>query len=299
MDRSPLVSVYLPTRDRPALLERAVRSVFAQTYRNIQLVVADDGSQAQTGEILTRLCTENGLLQPMVVLRQDRSEGACRARNRALEACKGTYVSGLDDDDYFLPQRIERLIAAFDPELDAFAYDGYIRETILPAGRARRVRIPLGRPASLGALLKRNVVGNQVFTLTERLHAVGGYDARLPAWQDYDLWIRLVRAFGPGRPAGGVSYVHVVDQTLPRISGDPEKVGRAFDVFLEKHPEYADPRLLLCLRLAKASYGIDELKVADMPGLLRLGEPRYVLFAMLSYLSRRRDRGWRAQSGKV
>lgn len=286
----PMISIYLPTRNRPALLERAIRSVFAQTYQNIQLVVVDDASGRETGETLVRIGEQNTSSKSMVVLRLESAQGACRARNLALDACEGAFATGLDDDDYFLPDRISRLVAAFDPAACSFAFDGYIRETVLRNGPVRRVRIPLERPARLRALLKRNIVGNQVFTLTERLRVVGGFDARLPAWQDYDLWIRLVKAFGDGKPAGGCSYVHTVDDALPNISNDTDMITRAFDIFLEKHREYSDEELFLCLRMAKACYGIDALSYKDIPDLLRLGEPRYVLFALYSYLAKRRLR---------
>jgi len=274
-------------------LERAIRSVFAQTYENIQLVVVDDGSDRETAEVLERIGREYTSAKAMVVIRLARAQGACRARNLALDACEGAFVTGLDDDDYFLPDRISRLTAAFDPAASSFAFDGYFRETVLPGGRVRRVRTPLSQRASLGDLLKRNIVGNQVFTLTERLRAVGGFDAHLPAWQDYDLWIRLVKAFGDGRPAGGCSYVHTVDNSLPRISADTEKITQAFEIFLGKHVEYARKEYSLCLRMAKAAYGIDALSYKDVPDLLRLGEPRYVLSTFYFYLVNRWSRSSR------
>jgi glycosyltransferase involved in cell wall biosynthesis len=283
----PLVSVYLPTRNRPALVERAIHSVFAQTYRNVQLVVVDDASGRETVDMLERLVGENASRKSMVVLRLEHARGACVARNLALEACAGSLVTGLDDDDYFLPDRLARLVAAFDPEACSFVFDGYLRETLRRDGGATRLRIPLKQAARLRDLLKRNIVGNQVLTLTSRLRELGGFDERLPAWQDYDLWIRLVKAFGDGKAAGGISYVHTVDRSLASISGDVDKIRGAFELFLAKHAEYADRELLLCLRLAKACYGLDALTIKDLPDLIRLGEPRYVLFALYSYLTSR------------
>ncbi len=272
------------------LLERAVRSVLAQTYPNVQLVVVDDASGSETGDMLERLVHENASRKSMVVLRQEHARGACVARNLALEACEGSLATGLDDDDYFLPERIARLVAAFDPEACSFVFDGYLRETLLPGGGATRARIPLKHAARLRDLLKRNIVGNQVLTLTSRLREVGGFDERLPAWQDYDLWIRLVKAFGEGKPAGGISYVHTVDRSRATISGDVNKIRRAFDLFLEKHAEYADRELLLCLRMAQACYGLDAVSVKDLGDLLRLGEPRFVLYTLYSYLTNRWSR---------
>ncbi len=272
------------------LVTRAIRSVFAQTYQNIQLVVVDDESGRDIAELLERIRLENDSTKSMLVLRLDRARGACAARNHALAACDGQLVTGLDDDDYFLPERVSSLVGAYDPQHHAFAFDGYFRETVLRTGAVRRTRVALARPARLADLLRRNIAGNQVLTSTERMRQVGGFDVRLPAWQDYDLWIRLVREFGEGRAAGGVSYVHTVDRSKPSISGDREKITLAFDIFLEKHREYAQKDLQLCLRMAKACYGIDALSYKDIPDMLRLGAPRHVLSTMYYYLANRPSR---------
>ncbi len=281
------VTVYLPTRNRSTLVGRAIESVLAQSYECIELIVVDDCSEDDTGDVVRRCVARNDTAKRIEYVRLDAPSGPSVARNEAIRQASGPLITGLDDDDYFLPDRIARLVAAFDPGACSFVFDGYLRETAMPGGRLSRTAIPLSRPASLRDLLKRNIVGNQVLTLTNRLRDLGGFDPILPAWEDYDLWIRLVKAFGDARPVGGLSYVHTVDRTRPRVSHDTAKASRAYDVFLEKHPEYADAELLLCLRLAKVCFGIDALVLADVPRLLRLGEPRYVLFALYSYLINR------------
>lgn len=287
MKNRSLVTVYVPTRNRSGLLRRAVESVLSQTYEAIEVIVADDNSVDDTAEVVGRLVERNHSSKTIKYLRMDRQGGACAARNSAIECAAGEFITGLDDDDYFVPDRIARLMSAFDPSVCSFVFDGYVREKVTPTGAVRRTVVPLTRTAELSTLLKRNIVGNQVLTLTERLRGIGGFDERLPAWQDYDTWIRLARSFGAGRPVGGSSYVHTVDESRQRISGDKEKIKRAYEIFLGRHSEYADRDMHLCLRLAEACYGIDALTSADIPRLLRLGEPRYVLFAVYSYLSNR------------
>ena len=276
------VTVYLPTRNRGALVERAIDSVLAQSYEWIELIVVDDCSEDDTEGVVRRRMASNESAKRFEYVRLEAPSGPSVARNEAIRRATGHLLTGLDDDDYFLPNRIARLVAAFDPAACSCVFDGYLREAVMPAGRVRRTAIPLSRPASLSDLLKRNIVGNQVLTLTSRIRDLNGFDPLLPAWVDYDLWIRLVKAFGDARPVGGLSYVHTVDRTRPRVSHDTAKASRAYDIFLEKHPEYADPELRLCLRLAKACYGIDALTIKDLPDLIRLGEPRYVLFALYS-----------------
>lgn len=275
-DGQPLVSVYLPTRDRPLLLERAVRSVLGQSYPHLQLVIADDGSGPAGQEALDRIARMQSESVSIRILRLPRSLGACAARNAAIEACSGEYLTGLDDDDYFLPDRIARLMAAFDPAAMAFVFDGYLRETTHSRARARRVRVALSGSARLQDLLRRNIVGNQVLTLASRVRDVGGFDPELAAWQDYDLWIRLARRFGPGVSAQGLTYVYSTDHGGHRISTDLARIESAYRRFRQKHPEYADPSLDLCLRMAMASYGIAALRFSDLVRMVRLGAPRHV-----------------------
>lgn len=275
----PLVSVYLPTRNRPALLERAIRSVFAQTYSNIQLVVIDDGSARETGETIDRLVKENTSPVSMTVLRLTQPQGACRARNLGLEVCEGVLVTGLDDDDFFVPERISRLVQGFDSSTCAFVFDGYVRETILRDGSVHRSAVRLNKPADLDRLLKRNIVGNQILTLTQRLRDAGGFDPALPAWQDYDLWIRLVRMYGSGKPIGGFTYHQVLDDRIPRISTNHERLRDAWELFRHKHPEYRKPVYRSFLNLSKACYGSERLSSNDLINIARSGEPYLLLSA--------------------
>ena len=286
-DRQPLVSIYLPTRDRPVLLERAVRSVLAQSYRRLQLVIADDGSGPAGQEALERIAGMQSEALSVRILRLPRPLGACAARNAAISACSGEYLTGLDDDDYFLPDRIARLMAAFDPAVMAFIFDGYLRETTDSRGRVRRVRVPLSGPAGLQDLLRRNIVGNQVLTLASRVRDVGGFDPELAAWQDYDLWIRLARRFGQGVSARGLSYVYSADHGGRRISTELTRIESAYRRFRDRHPEYADPSLDLCLRMAMASYGIAALRFSDLARMVRLGDPRHVASVLYHGLAAR------------
>ncbi len=286
-DRQPLVSIYLPTRDRPVLLERAVRSVLAQSYPCLQLVIADDGSGSAGHEALERMAGMQSETVSVRILRLPRPLGACAARNAAISACTGEYITGLDDDDYFLPDRIARLMAAFDPAVMAFVFDGYLRETTDSRGRARQVRVPLSGPARLQDLLRRNIVGNQVLTLASRVRDVGGFDPELAAWQDYDLWIRLARRYGHGVSAWGLSYVYSADPDGRRISTDLARIESAYRRFRDKHPEYADPTLDLCLRMAMASYGIAALRFSDLARMVWLGDPRHVASVLYHGLAAR------------
>ena len=102
-----LVSIYLPTRNREALLRRAINSVLTQTYTTLELIVVDDGSTDGTHTYLDTVRTGDSRIQ---VIRNEVSLGAPLSRNLAIRAARGEFITGLDDDDYFHPQRLATLV---------------------------------------------------------------------------------------------------------------------------------------------------------------------------------------------
>lgn len=106
MTPAPSVSVVIPTRHRPALLQRALASVFAQTYTDVEVIVVIDGPDEAT-EAALRAVTDPRL----TVLCNPRSLSAAGARNRGVEQARGAWIAFLDDDDAWLPQKLERQMA--------------------------------------------------------------------------------------------------------------------------------------------------------------------------------------------
>ena len=105
--RIPLVSVYIPTYNRSSLLKRAVQSVLSQTIKDIEVIVVDDNSTDDTHEVISKLQKSD---DRVVYLKNNKNMGACFNRNRAISEARGKFVTGLDDDDFFLPMRLENFI---------------------------------------------------------------------------------------------------------------------------------------------------------------------------------------------
>lgn len=103
----PRVSVVIAAKDAGAFVADALRSALAQTMKDLEVIVVDDGSTDDTSDVV-RACA-NG--DPRVLLlRNDRSQGVSRARNRAIGEARGEWVAVLDADDAFLPDRLERMV---------------------------------------------------------------------------------------------------------------------------------------------------------------------------------------------
>lgn len=185
----PLVSVVIPTYQRAELLDEAVRSVLAQTHRELEVLVEDDGSTDGSGERLARLD------DPRISYRCAPNVGRPGpVRNRGIARAGGPLVAFLDSDDVWEPAKLERQVAALEahPELVAVSCDA----SWLP--RRGKTVLQLGadlRPSFAELLAENVVLTSGALVRREALVAVGAFDED-PSVQveDFDLWLRLLRA---------------------------------------------------------------------------------------------------------
>jgi glycosyltransferase involved in cell wall biosynthesis len=224
MSTQELVSVYLPTSNRASLVPRAIESVLGQDHRAIELLVVDDASTDDTPAVLQRLAAADARIR---LLRQPVAAGAPAARNAALRAAHGRYVTGIDDDDRMLPQRISSLLHAFDARY-AFVCSG----AWLHSGGWQRPARASAAVITLDDELYLDQAGTQVLTLTSRMLEVGMFDEAMPAWQDYDLWTRLIERYGPALRIAEPSYVMHVEAGVERITARGAEGARRY---IEKH----------------------------------------------------------------
>lgn len=190
MDIQHLVSVYIPTFNRCDLLKRAVDSVRNQSYENIQIIIVDDCSTDSTHDYLRNIVLIDSRIKYFI---KDKNSGAPKSRNIAIENATGKYITGLDDDDYFLPDRIEKFVrnAEFLNQYE-YLYSNYVyeKDNLISTNKGNRIKQP--KKIKFNDLLLTNYVGNQIFTYTDRLKKTGGFDVNLKAWQDLELWLRLL-----------------------------------------------------------------------------------------------------------
>jgi glycosyltransferase involved in cell wall biosynthesis len=237
----PLVTVYMPTCNRAELLVRALDSLVAQHYKNIEVIVVNDGSRDNTLDVLARYQE----LLALHVITNTQSLGACASRNKAIMIANGEFITGLDDDDEFLPNHIENLVAHWRPAL------------ALDSGKI-----------ALDDLLYYNKVGNQVLCKTKHLQAIGGFDESLPAFQDHDCWVRLCHQFGEGLKLSDATYVWHTAHEHNRISNSREKRLAALDIFIKKHQQLMSPSHMKSMRFLKAHISETPLSIWQMCAML-------------------------------
>jgi glycosyltransferase involved in cell wall biosynthesis len=190
---SPLVSVVMPVYNGERFLREAVDSVLGQTYRELELVVVDDGSTDRTAEILASYGRADSRV---VVQRQTQNQGVVAARNRAAELAQGKFIAMLDADDISVATRSERQVRHLQSHPEIGVLGGAV-QTVDAEGRLGRVkRFP--EPPALAAwlLLFVNTLANSATMLRREVReAVGWYSAEFAyGAEDYDFFARAARA---------------------------------------------------------------------------------------------------------
>jgi glycosyltransferase involved in cell wall biosynthesis len=184
---APQVSVVIPVHDREQYIGQAVASVLAQSLRDLEVVVVDDGSTDATAAVVERIG------DPRVrLLRSAENQGIPRARNRGLREARGRYVAWLDSDDVALPTRLAEQVE-FLEACPPVALVGSWAGTLDAAGRPRaRYKLLPTDPADVAArlLLRCPILQYSMLGRAEVLKQYG-YDEDFPVAQDFDLFVRL------------------------------------------------------------------------------------------------------------
>ena len=229
----PLISVYIPTYNRLELLKRAVQSVQNQTYKNFEIIIVDDNSSDGTQDFLVGLAKVDSRI---CYFFKDKNSGACVSRNIAINLAQGELITGLDDDDYFLPHRLEFFLDYWvnKKREDSIAlFTSNIKSE--KSNQAKEHSLFSKKYFKKDDLLFANYVGNQIFTETKTLRQVSGFDESFCMWQDLELWYR-VGDLGNFEHVDKPTYFFDTSHLYGRISeAKSEKIFKTVEQFSEKN----------------------------------------------------------------
>lgn len=192
-----LVSVIIPAYNRAGVILESLESVRSQTYRPIELVVADDGSTDDTRVVVEQWGREHSE-DPGLALRffAQKHAGASSARNLGLIECRGEHVQYLDSDDLLHPEKLDRQVRRLADDEDAdFAYSGTASFTELADwGAAPFAGLPPSAVQPLVALLGMRGSWNTISGVYRRRAclAIGPWNEQAPLFQDWDYNVRFL-----------------------------------------------------------------------------------------------------------
>ncbi|MCF8078554.1 MAG: glycosyltransferase [Desulfobacterales bacterium] len=187
----PLVSIVLPTHNRAHTIQKSVDSLLAQTYRDFEIIVVDDGSKDDTKRIVDDLMTTDSRIR---YIRHASRRGANVARNRGVREATGKYIAFQDSDDQWLPRKLSIQMDAIAKTGIPVAFTSFWRiqqekQTHIPK-KWRRIRP--GIRLFHRELLKGNFIALPTIVVERKLfHCTGGFDEELPRLQDWEMFLRL------------------------------------------------------------------------------------------------------------
>ncbi|CAD5942496.1 glycosyltransferase [Planktothrix agardhii] len=200
----PLVSIIIPTKDRPQMLKIAVQSVLDQTYKNIEIIVVNDGG-VDVQELLNRLNYRGNIFY----LKHDYPKERSATRNAGIRIAKGKYIGYLDDDDLYYPNHIQTLVEFLENSEHKVAYtDATKVDQEKQDGKYVTVNrsVPYSYDFDQNLIMERNYIPI-LCIMHERgcLEQTGLFDETLDTHEDWDLWIRMYLKFG--------SFYHIKQTT--------------------------------------------------------------------------------------
>jgi len=195
----PLISVIVPAYNAEPFIEKTLNSILSQTYKNIEVLVVDDGSQDRTAEIINSVAQKDH----RVVLLQQPNAGVASARNLGIQASQGEFIAPIDADDIWFPQNLEKLLLCLleaDPAVGlVYAWSVDVDEHDIPTGKFRASTIE-GKVYM--TLVCHNFLGNASASLIRRtcFDKLGGYNCKLKeqnatGCEDWELYLRIAESY--------------------------------------------------------------------------------------------------------
>lgn len=234
MNSLPLISCIITTyKRRLPFVSRAINSVLEQTYKNIELIIVDDNHipndySDEISDYITELGNDN-----VKYIKLPKNMGACAARNVGIDTSSGEFIAFLDDDDEWLPEKLEKQYEKMsDLQIGlVYCFSFSISEN------NKKVRGFVPDKNTYNQILLDNFIGSTSFPLIRKecFTICGKFDETLKSAQDYDMWIRILKNYNVdfvGIPLCNY-YIHKEDQITKNISIKTESLEYVYKKYYE------------------------------------------------------------------
>lgn len=241
-----LVSVIITTcKRKPEIVQRAIKSVLAQTYSPLEIIVVDDSpsSFVQRKEIKKIVESIPSQFNPIYIT-HEKNFGACKARNTGLTHAQGEFTAYLDDDDEWMPTKIEKQVKKMKECGSTTAMVSCNAFKVYDDGTRKIFRNNTNEKITKNEIYKRNFIGGLSFPLisTSVLKEKNGFDEKMQSVQDTDMWIRILQKYEFSMIAEPLLFYYI--HTTGQITSNPAKklngTKRLYEknkVFYQSHKE--------------------------------------------------------------
>lgn len=182
-----MISVIIPTHDRPDLLRRAIRSVLAQNLQPYEVIIVDDIGTLETEKVVEEF--QSSLIR---YVHNKEGKGATSSRNLGATLAQGKYIAFLDDDDEWLESKLYKQFSLLQKRgLDACFSQIKIQYENSSLSYSTKAKLP-DKP--LISILQENFIGATITAVIRRsvFLSLGGFDSVFKAREEYDLWIKII-----------------------------------------------------------------------------------------------------------
>lgn len=185
---SPTVSVVMSVFNGQAYLSEAIESILAQSLREFEFLIIDDGSTDRTGEIVAEYAKHDARIR---LIRQQ-NNGRATSLNAGIALARSNYIARMDADDIALPHRLQQQVEFMDHNSDVGLLGGAYELINAKGETLSLIRPPLADPDIRSLVLQYNPMCHPTVLMRKQVAlAAGGYRRALLDADDYDLWVRM------------------------------------------------------------------------------------------------------------
>jgi glycosyltransferase involved in cell wall biosynthesis len=188
--RKPFFSIVVPTYNREKMIGKCIESVIAQEFADWELVIVDDGSKDATEAVV------KSYREPRIkYIYQDNAERSA-ARNNGIEHALGEYITFLDSDDYYLPQRLRLMHEFISKEaLVSMYFTGISKIYVNEPENIEQLEVKLDRSKGLLYGICKAVIGTVQVCVHSSILQKYKFDTRISVGEDNELWLRIAQEF--------------------------------------------------------------------------------------------------------
>lgn len=201
---SPKVSIILPTYNGARYIRQSIDSCLNQIYRNIELIIVDDGSTDETAELIKSYKDDR-----IKYIRHEKNMGLPQGLNTGFANSTGEYLTWTSDDNFYANEAIQKMLSFLQNKKCDFVYCDYYRFNDEDTSDLKKIELP-----DVLTLSDRNDVGACFLYSREVKEVIGDYDTDSFLAEDYDYWIRISKKFSMQHLAESLYFYRKCERAL-------------------------------------------------------------------------------------